>query len=247
MKHIYSIILNLLLIASLITMYKCNNLINNKLKIDLEKEKNNTSVLSGKVETFKNENQRIIFERGVLLTDKKDLEKYNKRLFDEINKLKGIKPNTVINSINKVDIDTFKLISSISKNTDTTYTIDFSHDTMYTQYDGRSLKGILDLLVKKDTININRFLITQDILKIKKTIIIGEKDNQIKVWISSEFPGFSSEEIDAVILSEKMYPFLKKLNNKKFSVGPYIGISYDSKTIVRPNIGIGLQYNLLKF
>ena len=78
-------------------------------------------------------------------------------------------------------------------------------------------------------------------------IVFSEKDDKIIASVISKHPGFSAESIQPVTLDPKLHPELKKLNNKRFIIGPYIGIGLGSNLQLAPQIGIGLNYKIIAF
>lgn len=242
-KRTIFIILLLFVIA---VMYMTNKRNSNKLHI----AQNNLEVINDSLKTIQLSNGKVLYERGVLISTLEDLKKINNRLANDISKIKEVKPKKFIQS--KVDIKTkdITLNTSIVETSDSTYTIKFEHDTIYNEDNGRTIRGFVYINYndgREEKLLIKDFKITEDILKIKSNLVLGERDGRIKVWLNSDFPGFTVKDIDAVILDTKNYPILKKLNNKRFNVGPYIGLQLNRETIVSPSIGIGLQYSLLKF
>ena len=242
-KRTIFIILLLFVIA---VMYMTNKRNSNKLHV----AQNNIEVVTDSLKKVELSNGEIVYERGVLISNLKDLRKINEELAQEVSKFKELKPKKFIRSKVSIKTDTIKLNTNVIKLTDSTYTIRFEHDTIYNPGNGRTIRGYVYINYnngKEEQILVKDFKITEDILKLKSNLVLGERDGRIKVWLNSDFPGFTVEDIDAVILDTKNYPILKKLNNKRFNVGPYIGLQLNRETFVSPSIGIGLQYSLIKF
>jgi len=113
---------------------------------------------------------------------------------------------------------------------------------VYPKYNSEfNLKGwvIGDISASKDSTNIN--------LEVNNeySVIIGEesqglfKPKKTFVEVINHNPYSSTDKL-------KTYQ-VEKLKNKLFSIGPYIGIGINQNGKFIPNLGIGLQYNLIKF
>lgn len=238
-----SFFLNLTLIGVLIILSKCNtNLKEENYALD-----NNLKVLTEKTNKLELQNGRVVYDRGVLLTDIGRLQELNKDLYKKVKEFEELKPQTVVTSKVSIVRDTFYLNNNIQKLTDSTYKVKFCYDTVYNETSSRTLRGLMLLSKTNDSLDIEKFKITEDVIRMNNTLMLGEKDGRITVWLHSDYPGLSVEEIDAVILDSKKHPILKKLNNKKFSIGPYVGVGINGDFRLEPTFGIGLQYRIFKF
>ena len=86
--------------------------------------------------------------------------------------------------------------------------------------------------------------------EIQFSLITGlkEKDGNIEIFVRSTYPGFYVSKIDGAIIDPKKHPVLKNLNKtKRWGVGPYIGVGVGSNLKVTPQIGLGIQYSIIKF
>lgn len=240
------------LIIIIAVMSKCNS--------DLKEEsfiaQNNLKVSNDSLIVIKNKYGQEITERGVLISDMKGLKELNKKLYDEVKKLEkgtGIKTQVLIKTETKIVHDTTYLQSDITALNDSLYEIDFSYDTTYTGTNSRAIKGIATIgLVHLDSSKYNlvkqsSFKLTKDEMNIDATLAIGQKDGELKVWLESDYPGFSTESVDAVTLDPEIHPELRQLNNKKFTVGPYLGIGIGQNFTLSPSIGVGVQWAVFKF
>lgn len=250
--NIQNLIIIFLVIIILI-ISKCNR----NLKQDNFIANNNLKVSNDSLVVIKNKYGEEIAERGVFISDIKGLKKLNKELYDEVAKLKngtGAKPQVIIKTITKIIHDTTYLNTDIIALNDSLYEINFSYDTTFTGSNKRTIEGVATIgLVYIDTSDYNlikrsNFKLTKDEMNIDATLALGQKDGELKVWLKSDYPGFSTESIEAVTLDPKIHPELRTLlNNKKFTVGPYIGIGIGQNFILSPSIGLGVQWAVFKF
>lgn len=240
------------LIAIILVLSKCNT----DLKSENFIANNNIEVVQDSLTTIENKYGDVYAERGVLITDLKGLKDLNEDLYDEVKKAKkgtNIKPQVVIKYETKVVHDTIDLSTNTISLNDSLYKLDFAYDTTYTGSNSRSIAGNLFIaLQQNDSLKYNNLLsksfqITKDEMNIDATLILGQKEGDLKVWLKSDYPGFNTDAIEAVTLDPKVHPELRKINDKKFSVGPYVGIGVGEGLKLSPSIGVGVQYSIFKF
>jgi hypothetical protein len=77
--------------------------------------------------------------------------------------------------------------------------------------------------------------IDKDIVHIDYTMV--EKDG--RVYVSSENPYVRFNDIQGITLS--------KPKQKRFNIGPNIGMSFTSDGKIKPSVGIGITYSLISF
>lgn len=244
------------LLIIILFLAKCSGDINDKYKAQQIISKNNIGVLTDSIKTYKSKNGTLISERGVLIADKKELKELNIGLYEKVEDLEksipNMKPQVVIDYQTIIKHDTVYLNTSLVSNNDSTYTITFTKDTTYSEGNSRELSGSISINLEADTSKFNNVVVgevelSKDITHMNATLVLGNKDGQLKVWMESEYPGFEPSEIDAVTLDPKIHPELRKLDKKRFSVGPYIGLGLGENLSIKPSIGVGVQYNLIKF
>ena len=246
------------LIVVIMLLAKCNHDSNNEYKKLELISQNNIEVLNDSINNYRTVNGSLIQERGVLIATEKELKDLNMELFQVVDDLKKelpnkSKPQLVIKTVTELIHDTTYLDASLLTTNDSSHTVNFSKDTTYSENNYRKLAGTIDFNLISDSCSVYNSVklgdvkITKDEMKMDATLVLGTKDDKLKVWLKSDYPGFNAESIDAVTLDPDIHPELRKLNNKKFSVGPYIGIGVGQNFTLTPSIGVGFQYNLLKF
>lgn len=246
-----------LLVGVILLLVKCNDASRNNLEAQSIISKNNIQVLNDSVKYLKGENGQFIAERGVLIADKKSLKDVNSELYNKINDLEesipNLKPKIVIDYKTKIEHDTVYISSNLELINDSTYIVNFKKDTIYDENNSRELKGEVtiglssDSISKYNNVKVSNVKLTKDIINMNATLVLGTKDNELKVWLESKYPGFEASKIDAVTLDPSIHPELKKLNNKKYSVGPYFGLGIGQNLSILPTFGIGIQYSIFKF
>tara|TARA_Y100000389_G_scaffold51024_1_gene46747 strand:- start:1139 stop:1927 length:789 start_codon:yes stop_codon:yes gene_type:complete len=246
-----------LLVGVIILLVKCNSDSRKDLKAQIIISQNNIQVLNDSVKYLKGKNGQFIAERGVLIADKKSLKELNSELYDKVNGLEksipNLKPKVVIDYKTKIEHDTIYISSDLKTVNDSSYIVNFKKDTVYDENNSRSLAGeisiglLVDSISKYNNVKVSNVKLTKDIIDMNATLVLGTKDKELKVWLESNYPGFEASKIDAVTLDPSIHPELKKLNNKKYSVGPYVGLGIGQNLSILPSFGIGIQYSIFKF
>jgi len=246
-----------LLVGVILLLVKCNNDSRKNLEAQSIISKNNIQVLNDSVKYLKGENGQVIAERGILIANKKDLKEINSQLYNKINDLEesipNLKPKVVIDYKTKIEHDTVYISSDLEFINDSSYIVNFKKDTIYDENNSRSLEGkisiglLADSISKYNKVKVSDVKLTKDIINMNATLVLGTKDKELKVWLESKYPGFEASKIEAVTLDPSIHPELKKLNNKKYSVGPYVGLGIGQNLSILPTFGIGIQYSIFKF
>jgi hypothetical protein len=242
-----------ILVIIILFLYKCSG----DARKDAFIYENNLKVSQDSVKHYQTKSGNLVSEKGVLIAKNQKMKGINDSLKSHVNDLKkelDVKPSVVIRTVTKIVHDTVYL-----KNTrttwmnDSTVLISFVHDTTYDNLgNSRFLSGsVLTQISKLDSVRysaeIKEFKLERDEMNIVSTLVLGETDDKgLKVSVVSKYPNFKANEIDALILDPKIHPKLRKLDKRKFGVGPMIGVGVSTNGI-SPYIGIGLQYNLIKF
>jgi len=237
-------------IIILLLMLKCTGDNNAKLDAELYLKNYNITVLKDTIKTVKTKNGELVSTKASLVTTIEDLEIYNDTLFDRVNYLEDeleARPVIYINKGVKIVHDTVYVDNYITKLNDSTYVVLFSNDTIYSEGNGRYLSGQVQIVAKDSSIKVQEFRIDKDELFFNAEIVISEKNDTLIASVVSEHPGFKLNNIEPVVLNPEMHPKYNKLNSKKFTVGPYIGLGVGSDLRLSPQIGIGLSYKIIDF
>jgi len=245
------------LIGIILLLAKCNSDKISEIQAQFITSQNNISVLQDSIITYTTKNGSLISERGILIAEKEELKTLNAGLYEVVNNLEksipNMKPIVVVEYITSIETDTVYLKSDLVAINDSTYNVKFGKDTIYDENNSRQITGEVTINLKSDSTEFNQVQVgnvslTKDKVNITASLVIGERDGDLKVWLETKYPGFSTDEIEAVTLDPDIHPELKKLKNtKKFSVGPYIGFGLGENFSISPSVGIGVQYSIFKF
>ena len=205
------------IILGIVCIRQCND------KIEIRNEMNhNIEALTDSVKQYKTSSGDIAAEKAILIGDIDLLKKTNDSLYNKVKELGIKKPETVVyikNDIIHEKHDTaWKIISP-----EMMHQFDFSNKW-------RELSGNVSL---KDSII--GMTIDKDVVHIDYTMV--EKDG--RVYVSSENPYVRFNDIQGITLS--------KPKQKRFNIGPNIGMSFTSDGKIKPSIGIGITYSLISF
>ena len=202
------------------------------------------------VKTYKDKNGNLIFEKTSIVTELDDLKIYSDSLYQRVNNLKDeldSRPVVYVSSGVKIIHDTIRVKYEVFRINDSTFAVPFSKDTIYSPGNEKHIAGQLCIVTKDSTIRVGDFTIDRDEIIFNAEIVLSEKDDKLVVSVTSEHPGFDVESITPIVLDTKLHPELKKLNNKRFIVGPYVGLGLGQNFTIQPQIGIGLSYKIIAF
>lgn len=210
----------------------------------------NQKALTDSVRISKNKVGELEFSKNILVSEKKDLSKLNKELADELKKTKGD-----VYELNKYIIHLKGRPQPIPTSitiSDSIVKLDWEKDTIFNVGNSRFIKGqtIFKAKIFKDSIiftDVSSMLINDEV---KLTVFQGfrEKDGNLEVFVRSNYPGFELKDLTSVIVDPKDHPILNKFSEKpkRFGIGFYGGYGLGINGL-SPQIGIGLQYNIIRF
>jgi len=238
------------IVLCLLFLLKCSHDSKKSVQADLILKNTNIEAMQDSIKTTVLKNGQLVSQKKSMVSELKDLKVYNKSLYKKVNNLAKelkSKPVVYVNAGVKVIHDTVMVNSSVFKINDSTFKVPFSKDTIYTLGNERHLAGKLIIVTTDSAINVGKFTIDRDELIFNAEILLSEDGDDLIVSVTSKHPGFNAESITPVVLDPKLHPSLKKLNNKKFNVGPYFGIGIGTNFTIVPQIGIGLSYKIIQF
>ena len=191
---------------------------------------------------YKNKIKEVYKEKEIYVQTIKDLKNKNTLLANEVNKLKD-NPVVVTQTELKVKLDTVyaKSDTIIIEPNDSLYKLKWSKED--NQY--YCIKGQTD--VKSDFSKFET-QITNLELSTNLTLDIIEKNNTLQIIGKTDNPYVNIMSMDGVVLDPSKNPLLKKYyKQKKWSIGPSIGVGITKDKNISPYIGIGLQYGIIRF
>lgn len=239
-------------ILVLLFLLKCSHDSKQNIKKDLLLKNYNIEAMQDTVKHYKIKNGESVAEKTSLVTDLKGLKQYNDSLYDRINYLKkelNGRPVVYVNVGAKIVHDTIYMDKSITRINDSTYLIKFKKDTIYNPGNEKHIAGRVFIKVKDSIIDVGQCTIDRDEMIFKAEIVFTEKDKKLIASVVSKHPGFNVESIEPVVLDPNLLPEYKKLNNKRFTIGPQVGFGLSIGKTIQPafNIGIGITYKIISF
>lgn len=217
----------------------------------------NLDALKDTVRVQKNKAGEATYVRKALLADKKSLEKLNKDLKDELDKQEG-KVIVIERVVTETKVDTQYVNNFLSSYGNNKFSLDWKYDSTFSANNYRKFSGksffIVDTLNNKVLPGITR--IDQDEMGFSFVTGLREKDKALEIFVTPKYPGMTVTQIEGAVIDPYKSDVLKKMfPNKKFSLGPYVGVGVgagvglNGNPIFGPvfNIGVGLQYSIIKF
>lgn len=235
------VLIGLMVLFFILFLDQCNR--KNNIKDESEQ---NLYALSDTLHTVLTKNKKIETEKGLLVMSEAELKKAKKDLYDELQVEKG-KVKVIIEEVIVIKHDTLYLHDTIVKLPNSNYLLKWDYNKTYDQYNYNIIAGEskihIDTTVKPINVVSLGSTITKNEIGLNLITGIKKEDGKLKIFVRSDYPGFSVTKIDGCDLSESKD--LKKY--KRFGVGPNISIGVG--TALKPEIfiGIGIQYNIFRF
>ena len=197
---------------------------------------NNLRALTDTISYYKAKDGDIVAVKTAFIARADELKELNKELYEKVKAING-KPNTITNTVYMqgetefLPQDTAYVIKH-----DTLTQIINNGGTLYKDFafnnEWRDLEGYMKL--KSDTLGLN---ITKDVVRFDYTVAM-DKNN--KIYIKSSNPYVKYNEISGFQLPQQ--------KQKKWGIGPYVGVGYDPvHNKIAPTIGIGVQWSPIRF
>lgn len=224
-KIIYTALTCLMFVFLCFSIHQCNTY---KRMND-----NNITALTDTINLYKSKNGNIIAEKTTLYATIKDLKKINDSLYNVVKDINIKNPDNIVyvnTTIEYEKHDTLFLINNDTIKNTCKIEQKFDFTNKY-----RSLQGNVYYYRgnTQDTLGIN---ISKDLVNVDFTTIL--KDN--KIYISSSNPYVKYNDIISINTKQNS-------KNKRFGVGPMIGVGINHKLQFTPFIGVGLTYNIFQF
>jgi predicted RND superfamily exporter protein len=254
-RNVLIIVILLLVIIGYIGWTRIQN-----LDTRLSMSEQNTKALTDSVRVGKTKNGQLESSINVLITEKGDLDKLSKNLADELKKEKG-KVSELMSILAHIKLrDTIYIENKLIQYSNGVYGLKWDYDTTFNAKNSRSIAG--ESRFKQDTIKtivngvekveykitpLNTSLFKDDI---KFNLITGlrEKDGNIEIFARSDYPNLTISDLEGAIIDPKNHPVMKKFTkNKKWGVGPYIGVGVGSDLKFNLQVGLGITFSIFKF
>ena len=190
------------------------------------------------------------YSKSILVSDKNKLKNLNEELDDELKKVKG-KVNQLTKIIAEFETskDTVYITNELVVYKDGKYGLKWEHDTIFDSENSRFISGeskfSVDSMGKVTPLYTT---INEDRIKFNLIQGLREKDGKVEVFVKSDYPNFKVNELNSVIIDPHKHPVLKKFTKqKKFGIGPYVGVGITNNLDPTVQVGIGVQYSIFKF
>jgi hypothetical protein len=222
------------------------------LKITESIMNHNIEALNDTIRIEKNKEGQIEFTKQAFIAKSNDLEKWNKELAAEVKKEKGTviflqkslagidntpkEPKIITNEVKVHEFDAEQY--TITTNSDTTFNAD------------NFRKISIETTVKLDSSRIkwSTSKITKDALSFNLITGLKEEDGKLRIMLRSDYPNLVFSKIDGALIDPHKSEVLKKMfPPKKWGFGPVVG--YGLATDMKPSyfIGVGIQYNIIRW
>ena len=247
--RIQTILIITLAITSIALFRQCTVTANarNEASRDAEIASQNLRALSGKIQIEKTKNGFTEAVKSSYVTKINDLEALNADLYQEIKNTKDrvisiiktqtvtqMQPVTMGNEIvNYMDSITHGLkFRSFTSDSGATWRIE--GESQFRLNNGRLSAGTTTITKNQTTVNL--------VLGFKET------NDDFQVFARSASPNVTIGELDGVMIIPKKKDITQAPNKiKRFGIGPQMGVGVTNNLTVNAYIGIGLNYNIIKF
>jgi hypothetical protein len=237
----------------------CGN--NENTKIKLKKTEQNLLAANDSIKLIKNKNNEYQASIYGYIASEKELKNINKDLYDKVKSEEGkvISLSTIVFKL-KQDFDILKkyadsinfiYINPIQLDSNS-YKIPFKLKYNYDKDNYDLFAGDTKFKIDKKykIYNLGTELTTRE-TQIKLTF--GEKieDDKLRIFVNTNYPGFTPESLQGVLIDPNTNKYIKSLIKKKklfpntWSVGVNLGPGYNIATgKYGLNFGVSIQYNL---
>ena len=194
----------------------------------------NIVALTDSIKQYSGKNSELIAQKTILEGDIELLKQTNKDLYDKLNSVKVNDPNTVIQVSGNIDYNSVKKDTVWVCQKEQTESSVVSDSIIYKNFDfSNKYRELTGTVWKKDSlIGLN---IEKDKMFFDYTIAI--KNDQL--YITSDNPYVQYNSLTGYV---NQIP-----KEKKWAIGPVIGVGFSINGKITPYIGVGLSYNLIRW
>lgn len=222
----------------------------NNLKADRETAKQNQYALKDTIKITKDRLGNAVYEKGLLVSDKKHLAELSQQLKQEIDELNG--RIVILTSIGAIIIhDTMYTTNQIYTLPDGSKSLSWQFENIYSEENYRRLAGKTNFYL--DTMNMTvkdkGTTITEDLIHMNIITGINKNDKGLyNIFVKTDYPGMKFDKIEGAALDQKMF---MKQEESNIVFGPAVFVGYGlnpvNKTLgPQVSVGFALTYNLNK-
>lgn len=239
MNKVQGIMFSVMLMAVLFFGYRTTTLSAENAVLMVQTQ--NAVAMADSVRYYENKVDELEGVKLALVTTNQDLDQYNIELAEELEKERG-NVKTIIKNVVSVVRDTVLLeniVSVDSVSAETSYaSVSFKDATQY-ESSSRFLEGTTFVEIMDGLISNSTTSITRD--EINLAIVSGFRqndNNQYEIFARTDYPGVTFD-MDGAVLD-----IPEPTRQKKWGIGLGVGYDFINKG---PQIGVGLQRNLIRF
>jgi hypothetical protein len=237
-------------ILAILLLRQCGKV--EELKIENQVGVQNIIALNDSIRVIQNKWDEDISLKNVYIAEKGDLEKINKDLSKEVDRLEG-KVLYVSNILSSIKNDTVFIENEVVRYPDGLNELSWTLDKDYGNGNSRLLSGnsrfIVDTLGGSFNIIDKGTIISRDVTNLKLITGLTELDDTYQIYVKTDYPGITFSEISGAVLDKQRFT---KQTQPSWILGPsvYLGIGVDPlNRTAGPQIGLGLSvtFNLNKY
>lgn len=239
-KYKSHIVLVIIILLIAINVTQCNS-----IKLQKDRATQNITALTDSIHVLVNNANELTYEKAILILDKSQLQQANAELYSALEKEKG-KVHQLIQAAGNIS-NPVSDIANVITWSDSTVKMSFQDSTEHSLIKGFTTFS-LDTSKSTFTFNDVNTTITDNMMRFKLTTGLVTKDGITKIFITPNSPRLIIDEITGAIISdEQIKSLVTPEKNKRFGIGPVVGIGLGTNLQFVPIVGIGLSYALIKF
>lgn len=248
--------LAILFILILLLIQYCNR--SDKYFVELEMLKQNLQAQNDSIRKILYKDSSKQYQKQVfIVNNQKDLEKWNRGLYKELQNIKGnvkqISNTQIFINSNIKNLET-KISSKKDTNTKLTdLSLVWTIDTTFSEGNWKKLKGKTNLIIdsSNNILSFNNNLLEDNIGIKLQTGLIKNNKGQWEIFVKSKYPGFNITELEGAIINDEQNfkLFTKKSWKPAIHTGVGLGFGYNGKNlspVVFGGLSIGISKNIKK-
>ena len=254
-------VVGLIVVLILIGLGEYRKIVN--LNRDIEHHELNQAALTDSLSFERNKNGELLVSIDGYISSEKELKGLNKGLWDEVQAQKGkvlMLTNTIL-GIKQDSADLAKTVDELNvligelQQVGDKYTAPWSIPHKYDENNFFKVNGATVVQVmSNDPFQMRHDTTYLTLFENQIDVSYGQKieGNRLRVFIQSEYPGFTIEAMEGVLIDPDEWPSVFKPTKRHwftgFGVGPNIVMGYDflgqKPAFV---VGLGIQYNIYEW
>lgn len=235
-----------IVLLAFLNLKQCND--SKSIKANNNLYLSNLKALNDTVKLEKDKAGQIEFSKQSLIAENGSLKELNKNLDDQVKKEKG-KVIYIESSTGEVN-DTPKTINYVlDKISDTEFSITSNLDVYYDSNNHRNFDVITTIKIDSNrNVTVLKSELAKDSLGFNIVTGLTQDGKNLRIFIRSDYPGLNFTKIDGSLIDPTKSDVIKSFfPNKKWSIGPQLGIGINSQLKAGFYVGFGLSYNIIQW